>query len=323
MDGFSQLQGVERSTKTQLDTGSQFLRVRQGGQTRVGDLSLDKGRSVQSVLGGEFNVDLVRLNRVPGGLGTNFNEGRHLVVVGSVEDSQVRRSGSGKSVVEGTVTNTERVLVDLSRGNVVTQFGTGGETVVSHNQVSGGNGALEQVKEQSRVNGRLLVEEVKLGGSSTVGDNRGVQFTLEAGGQQFRQFNLGAQDVGVVPRLGEGQASGLVDVLGFNRGGNRVVLGGLTLDGERNTIGGNGLDVDGSGRLVVEVLVQQVVSRLLEVRVSNGSHVVESNEEEKKGQSRAFVGSRHHCHVGQRIPGEGFVRYTGDLWKFALMDRHN
>lgn len=273
MDGFSQLQSVERSTKAQLDTGSQFLRVRQGGQTRVGNLGLDESGGVQGVLGGELNVNLVRLNRVPGGLGTNFNEGRHLVVVGSVENSQVRRSGGSKGVVEGTVTNTERVLVDLGRGNVVAQFGTSGETVVGNNQVSGGNGALEQVEEQSRVDSRLLVEEVKLGRSGAVGNNRSVQFTLEAGGQQFRQFNLGAQDVSVVPRLSKGQASGLVNVLGFNRSGDRVVLSGLTLDGERNTIGGNGLDVDGSSRLVVKVLVQQVVSRLLEVRVSNGSHV--------------------------------------------------
>lgn len=272
VDRLGQLQGVEGGTQAQSHAGSQLLGVGQGGQTGVGDLSLDESGGVQLVLGGELNVDVGGLDGVPGGLGTGLDQRRNLVVVSSGEDRQVGGGGHGNGVQWVGVADTDGVLVELGGGNVVTQLGTGGEAVVGNGQVSGGNRALEQVEEQAGVDGGLLVEEVQLGVLGAVGHNGGVQLTLEAWSQQLGQLKLGAQGVGVVPALGQGQAGGLVGVLGLHRGGNGIVLRGLALDGESDTVRSGGLDVHGSGAQVEEVLGKQVVGRLLDVGESNRGH---------------------------------------------------
>lgn len=300
MNWLSQFQGVERGTQAQSHARAQLLGVSQSGQTRVGNLGLDEGRRVQLVLGGELDVDTGGLDRVPGGLGTSLNKRRNLVVVGSSENRQVRGGGDTNRVQWVGVTDTNGVLVDLGGGNVVTQLSTGGETVVSHSQVSSGNRALEQVKEQTGVDSRLLVEEVELGVLGAVRDNRGVQLTLQTGGQQLGELDLGAQDVGVVPTLGQSKTGGLVSVLGVNGGSNSVVLGGLTLHSEGDTVRSSGLDIDGSGSKVEEVLVQQVVGGLLDIGERNRCHF-EYIERWEKMWIRAciYMGWTYYLHTEQ------------------------
>ncbi|EEQ38357.1 conserved hypothetical protein [Clavispora lusitaniae ATCC 42720] len=279
VDRFSQLQGIEGSTETQSHAWSQFLRVRHSSQTGVSNLSLDEGGSIQLVLGGKLDVDSRGLNRIPSGLSTSLNQWGNLVVVSGSEDRQVGGGSNTNSVQWVSVTNTNRVLVELGGSNVVAQFSTCSEAIVSHSQVSCGDWALEQVEEQSGVDSRLLVEEVQLGVLGTVWNHRGVQFTLQAWGQQLRQFNLGVQDIGVVPASGQSQTSSLVSVLGVDRSGNGVVLGSLTLNGEGNTVWCGRLDINSSRGQVEKVLVQQVIGRLLDVRKCNWSHCMRFEEE--------------------------------------------
>lgn len=266
VDRLSQLEGVERSTQAQGDTWSQELRVRQSSQTRVSDFGLDERGGVQLVLGGEFHVDGGRLDRVPGGLSTSFHERRNLVVVRSGEHRQVGGGGGSHVVKRVSVTDTDRVLVDGGVVDVVTQFGTGGETVVSHSQVSGGNWALQQVEEQTSIDLILLVEKVQFSVSGAIGDHRGHQFSLKSGSQQLRQLNLGVQGIGIVPRLSQSQAGGLVSVFGFDGSGDGIGGVGLSLNGKTDAIWSHSLHINGCGSQVEEVTGQQVVGRLLDVR---------------------------------------------------------
>lgn len=276
--GLVQLLGVERSTETKGNTGSQSLGVRKGSNGLGVDLGLDKSRAVELVLGTNLKTDTLAGSRlgVPGGLGTDLGEGRDLVEVRRGEDSQVRGGSDSSSVGGGGVTKSRGVLGDRAIGNVVTKLGTNEETVLAVGGITSkdGTAGLEKVKESTAVESGLLEVEVQLSRLGTgLGEERGEELTLKTRSESISKLNLGVKDVSSAPALGESKTSGLIGVLALNGTGNgAVLLGRLTLDGESNTVGGLGLDFKVGIGQVVEVSGQQIVGRLSNIRESRNRH---------------------------------------------------
>lgn len=277
MGRFTELQGVEGTTETNLDTRSQGLLVGQGENTGVGDLGLDEGSWVQGVLGGELNA-----NRggggaglgVVGGLGTDFQDWGHLVVVAGGEDRQVVGGNEGEGVGGLLVTDTSGVTGQGGGLDVVGDGGTGGETVLAEGEVTVEGWTLEDVDEGSDVEGVLGVVVVDLDGLGGAWNNGGNQFGLEAGGQGVSQLQLGGEGVVVGPTLGDGEAGFLVDELGLQRGSNGLLGIGLTLGGEGDAVRSNGLGFQGDWGGVEEILGGDVVGLLGNVGECNGGHSV-------------------------------------------------
>ena len=113
---------------------------------------------------------------------------------------------------------------------------------------------------------RLLVDGREEGSLlAGVGEEGGAQVELEALGEVVLSLNLGTEDVGGGPRLGENEAVCLVGELGFELAANQVglrVLGTGDLEGD---VGGRcGFNLEGGAREGV-VLAEQVVGRLAEI----------------------------------------------------------
>ena len=101
--------------------------------------------------------------------------------------------------------------------------------------------------------------------AGAVGSEGGVQVELEALGEVVLRLDLGAQEVGGRPCLGEDDAVGLVGELGLKLAGDGlglVVL--LARDLEGDVVGRNGLDLKAVAREVV-VPAEEVVGRLAEI----------------------------------------------------------
>ena len=125
---------------------------------------------------------------------------------------------------------------------------------------------LEEVQESAGVEARLLVgggDKSALAGA--VGRERGVQVELEALGEVVLRLDLGAEEVGGGPRLGEDEAVGLVGVLGLELAADEVGLVVLLAgDLEGDVRGRDGLDLEAGAR-EVEVTAEEVVGRLAEI----------------------------------------------------------
>jgi hypothetical protein len=132
--------------------------------------------------------------------------------------------------------------------------------------ISASKSYLEHVKEGTTMETGLLV------GSSNdsrllafLREERGSQVELEALGDVVLELNLGAEDVGGGPGLGEDEAVLPVDVLGLNITGNDVALVVTSTSNAESRVGrSQGLDFE---RDTVEwvVLAEQVARRLAEV----------------------------------------------------------
>jgi hypothetical protein len=173
---------------------------------------LSEGERVDSVLGGNLETDVGASLGVPDSLGTGLDLWVDLVVVGSGEDAQVVRSNDGGGVEWLRVTNAERVSGDSSLLDIITSLSTNEETIMSDDSVQVGSWAFEEIKESAGVEVWLLEVEVELdslglGAWEEVAQN----LSLEALGNVVCKLNLGLEDVGGVPALGNGHACAVIE----------------------------------------------------------------------------------------------------------------
>lgn len=169
---------------------------------------LDESGIVELVLGGNLESNTVGLAglRVPGSLSTSLNLRVDLVVVASSEDAQVVGSNDRGSVLGDGVSDSSRVLADLSVDNVVANLSTGKETVMANNNITVERRALEKVEETTGAEEGLLEVQVDLGALALGGrEERCEDFSLEAVGEGVVKLDLGVESVGSGPGLGKGQ----------------------------------------------------------------------------------------------------------------------
>lgn len=110
------------------------------------------------------------------------------------------------------------------------------------------------------------VEERRL--LALLGEQRSAQIKLEALGNVVLKLDLGLEDVGGRPRLGEDDAVLVVGILGFKIPGNGggLALAASNLEGDARR--GLGFDLEvGAGVRVVAA--QQIVGRLAEILFAN------------------------------------------------------
>lgn len=129
-----------------------------------------------------------------------------MVVRGS-EDTQAVGGGDGGAVERSGVADGSAVGGQGGLVDVVASAGAGKEALVADDGIDVGGGALEEVKEGAAVEAGLLEVEVELGALAG-GGREEVEETLklEALGEGVVDLELGVEDVGGVPSLGEGQA---------------------------------------------------------------------------------------------------------------------
>ena len=125
---------------------------------------------------------------------------------------------------------------------------------------------LEDVKESAGVEAGLLVgggEESRLG--TSVGGEGGLEVELDTLGDLVVNFDLGLEDVGGRPGLGEGEAVGLVEELGLDVADDELGLGvAVSANLEEDVGRSRGLHLEGD-TADGEVLAKEVVGRLSEV----------------------------------------------------------
>lgn len=177
------------------------------GVTRRTHLS-ERGR-VDAVLGSELKADSGALLGVPGSLSASLDGGVDLLVKGGGEDVEGVGGGDGSVVGAGGVADGGGVLGDGGLLDVVANLTTNEETLVGEDSVGdGADGAGGvQVGEDAAVEVGLLEVEVDLlalvaDGGVEVGENLG----LQALGEGVVKLDLGGQEVGRVPGLGDADA---------------------------------------------------------------------------------------------------------------------
>lgn len=201
-----ELLGVKGATETQGDALAEEDVVANGGDAAVVELDLGKGDGVDAVLRRDLEADGVARLGVPGGLGTGLDLGVDLVVVRGGKDAEVVGGSDGGAVLGGGVANGGRVGGDGGLVDVVTSRGTGEEALVADDGVNVGGGALEEVEKGAAVEAGLLEEQVELGALGGGGGEE-VEETLklQALGEGVVDLELGVENVGSVPGLGEGE----------------------------------------------------------------------------------------------------------------------
>jgi len=240
--------GVESETPRDLDTGSESLGVTEAEDTSVVDLGLDEGGVVKVGLGSDFEGDTTGGGLgVVDSLGTSLDVLANSVVVRSGEGGQVSETVEGDGVVGSGVTESTSVSGDGTGGDIVRCLGTNKETISANNSVGSEGGALEEVDGSPGVEGRLLVDgskDSRLLGLGGVKSSSEVQ--LQSLGDLVLQLDLGSEEVGGGPSLGEGQAVLEVDVLSLDVTGNGGRVGITDTSDLEDDIGrGGSLDLEG------------------------------------------------------------------------------
>lgn len=132
------------------------------------------------------------------------------MVVAGGEDAQVVSGGNSGAVGGGLVADGGAVAGDLGLLDVVTDGGTGEETLVADESVNGGGGALGEIEEGAAVEVGLLEVQVQLDSLALgVGEEAKDSLSLEALGDVVGELELGLEGVGGVPGVGDGQACAL------------------------------------------------------------------------------------------------------------------
>lgn len=243
-----------------------------------------RGGSGHVRLGADLEVDVLGgALGVVGGLGAGLDVGRHAVVVARGEEVEVVQALEGDRVLRRAEADGRRVARHLALGDVVRRLRAEQEAVAADDGVRGEGRALqrdqrricgadgscaylEEVEERAGVQAGLLVRgRDQRGLAGAVGGERGVQVELEALGKVVLRLDLGAEEVGGGPGLGEDEAVGLVGVLGLQLAGDSlglVILAAGDLEGDVGR--GDSLDLEVGAREVV-VLAQQVVGGLAEI----------------------------------------------------------
>jgi hypothetical protein len=104
-------------------------------KTRVGDLCLDKGSAVKLILGTNFQSNGVGALGVPNSLTTSLNIRAYAVVVRGRENGQGVGGVNGNSILGSSVTEGGVVAGNLAIQNIVGNFTTSKETIVTNNSV--------------------------------------------------------------------------------------------------------------------------------------------------------------------------------------------
>lgn len=171
--------------------------------------NLSEGGGVNLVLGGKLKANSTLRLGVPGGTSTGLDSGVNLLVVGSGEDAEGVCGGDGGVVDGGGVTNGGRVLCDGGLLDIVANLTTDEEALVAQGSVRDGADGTRglQVTENTAVEVVLLEEEVDLLALvAGIGLEVVQDLGLEAGGEGVVELNLGGEEVGRVPRLGDADA---------------------------------------------------------------------------------------------------------------------
>lgn len=232
-----QLGGVKETTNGDLDALAEGLGVAETEDTGVVDLGLDKGIAVEVQLGTNLQSD-GRLGSlaltsggslgVPDGLATSLEVGVDAVVVRGREDLERVVGVQGDRVLGGGVASGGGEAGDVGLGDIVGDITTNQEAITANNGITGEGGALEEIQVGARVEAELLVLDADLGVLLAIGGQETASdVELEALGDLVLELNLGGEEVASGPRLGDGQAVLVVDILGLeltSNGAGLVVL---------------------------------------------------------------------------------------------------
>lgn len=223
-----QLLGIERAANTKGQAAVDLGVVGEGCDAEVVDLGLGvvsrssgptvhlesttylgERRRVKLVLGSQLKTNVGAGLGVPGSAGTGLDGGVDPLIVRGGEDAQGVGCGDGSVVERGGVSDGSGVLGDGSLLHIVANLTTNDETLVADNGI--GNGAdstgSRVVDKGAAVEVGLLEVEVDLlalvaGSGVEVGEN----LSLQAAGEGVVELDLGSQQVGGVPRLGDADA---------------------------------------------------------------------------------------------------------------------
>lgn len=128
------------------------------------------------------------------------------MVVASSENAQVVSGSDSSGVGRLRVSSSQSVSRNGSLSNIVSTLSSNNETLMADSGIESGDGSFEQIGEETGVNGWLLVGEVELGAEGRF--RREVvckDFGLEAIGNSVLKLDLGVEDVGGSPCLGQGK----------------------------------------------------------------------------------------------------------------------
>lgn len=179
-------------------------------------------------------------------LGTSLNIRADAVVVAGGEGVQVVETVEGDGVFRSVVTKGSRVTGDLAFSKVVGSLSSDEEAITTENSVSSKGRTLqssklasefiiellmkvsylENINDSTSMETRLLVNSVeKCRLLVLLRKQRGIQVELETLRNLILELNLGFQDVGGCPTLGEDKAVLEVGILGLNVPIDGIVFG--------------------------------------------------------------------------------------------------
>jgi len=266
---FVKTSSINGSTEVDLDARTESLSVSKTEDTGVGDLGLNEGSSIQLELGTNFEGNSVGTLGVPRSLTGSLEVAVDAVVVRSGIVAQVVGGMNSNTIFSSGITDSSVVTTNLAIQNVVGNFGTSEETLLTENRVNAEVG-LEDIKSGNSVDIGLLVGSVDLGSLLVDrGEERGQEFELKTLGKVVLEFDLSVKMVGGSPSFGEGKTVLLVSVLGFKITNNDTGLViTLTVNLEGNTVRSSGLDFELDTTNGV-VLGQKILGGLANIIESN------------------------------------------------------
>lgn len=168
MSIFVKTSGINGSTKVKLDTRTKRLSITETDDTRVGDLGLDESRRIQLELGTNFKSDSLGTLGVPRGLTRGLEVTVDTVVVRGSIVAQVVGSMNSNTIFSSGITDSSVVTTDLIHfffrldhpffflyiktalfylaiQNVVGNFGTNKETLLTENGVNTDVGLIQKM----------------------------------------------------------------------------------------------------------------------------------------------------------------------------------
>jgi len=260
-----QTRRVNRTTNGQLDTRTKQLSVAKSEDTRVGDLGLDKGSTVELVLGTDFQGNSVGALGIPNSLTTSLDVRADTVVVRGGEHGQGVSGVNSNSILGSRVAERSVVTGNLAVQNIISNFTTSKETFVANYSVDIEVG-LENIKRSNSVDIRLLVNGIDLGSLLANRRKEGSQnLQLETLSKVIFELDLSVEVVGGSPSFSEANAVGLVRVLGLEiTEDDTGLVVTLTVNLEGNTVGSSGLDFELNGT-DGEVLGKEVLAGLANI----------------------------------------------------------
>jgi hypothetical protein len=170
---------------------------------------LGESEGVKLVLGSKLEASGLAALDVVGGLGADLNGGVDLLVVRSGNNGEVLGSDKGSSESGGLVAETERVAGDGGLLDVVTSLTTNEEALVAGGHIKDGVKVAvgkAVVDECARVNVGVLESKVELLGGAVglAGVPEVLEVDLDAGGGDIGELDLGVEERGGGPSLGDG-----------------------------------------------------------------------------------------------------------------------